>query len=110
MDGGSSHIRSLGQYRLEPFLKCQAAADIDYAIVSHGDSDHISGLKYLFEECPEIRIWNLILPDYDREGEVYGGAGGAGQAPGGRCPLYEGGRLSENGGFKALVPAPVRGF
>lgn len=72
VDGGSSHIRSLGQYRLEPFLKCQAAADIDYAIVSHGDSDHISGLKYLFEECPEIRIWNLILPDYDREGEVYG--------------------------------------
>ena len=43
VDGGSSQIRSLGQYRLEPFLKCQAAADIDYAIVSHGDSDHISG-------------------------------------------------------------------
>lgn len=72
VDGGSSQIRSLGQYRLEPFLKCQAAADIDYAIVSHGDSDHISGLKYLLEECPEIRIRNLILPDYDREGEVYG--------------------------------------
>lgn len=85
VDGGSSQIRSLGQYRLEPFLKCQAAADIDYAIVSHGDSDHISGLKYLFEECPEIRIWNLILPDYDREGEVYGGAGG--RWPGSGGPL-----------------------
>ena len=72
VDGGSSQIKKLGENRLEPFLKSQGIRVIDGAVVSHGDSDHVSGLVYLLEECREIQIKTLILPDYDREGETYG--------------------------------------
>lgn len=72
VDGGSSDIRSLGKYRLEPFLKHQGDTRIDYVIVSHGDSDHISGIRYLLAETEEIRIGTLILPAAGMGMEVYG--------------------------------------
>ena len=63
MDGGSSSDKQLGKNRLEPYLKSEGISWIDFAIVSHGDEDHISGLRYLLEECPELGIGALILPE-----------------------------------------------
>ena len=71
VDGGSSDNKKLGKQVLEPFLKSQAIRNIDYAIVSHGDQDHISGLLYLMESDCGIRIDNLILPVLGREDEAY---------------------------------------
>lgn len=62
IDGGSSSNKSLGQYSLEPFIKSQGISAIDYAFISHGDLDHISGVRYLLEECEDISIHHLILP------------------------------------------------
>ena len=44
---------------------------IDYAIVSHGDADHISGLQFLLENAEEMHIRNLVLPSAGKGQEVY---------------------------------------
>lgn len=62
LDGGSADRKRLGEYTLEPCLKSMEICEIDYAFVSHGDNDHISGLKYLLAESEEIKIKNLVLP------------------------------------------------
>lgn len=47
VDGGSSDVGKVGQYRILPFLKSKAKANIDFWFVSHTDLDHISGLQEL---------------------------------------------------------------
>ncbi len=72
VDGGSTDEKELARYRLEPFLKSQAETEVDYAIVSHGDADHINGLEGLMESG-EIQIRRLILPASGREDPAYEG-------------------------------------
>lgn len=55
VDGGSSSVRKVGEYRILPFLKYNGVRAIDCWIVSHADSDHISGLKELLNEGYAIR-------------------------------------------------------
>ena len=69
VDGGSSSNKSLGEYTLAPCLKSLGISVIDYAFVSHGDQDHLSGMKYLLESCEDIQIKNLFLPYHGREDE-----------------------------------------
>lgn len=71
IDGGSSSEKRLGENRLEPYLKSEGISRIDFAVVSHGDADHTSGLLYLLKECPEIEIGCLILPEAGREDSGY---------------------------------------
>ncbi|MGB8453307.1 MAG: DNA internalization-related competence protein ComEC/Rec2 [Anaerocolumna sp.] len=84
IDGGSTDISKVGRYRLEPYLKVNGIRFLDYAIVSHMDSDHISGLKELMQAMEEsepnhktewykgnIIIRNLILPDILQKDEAY---------------------------------------
>lgn len=70
VDGGSSDQKSLGENRLEPFLKSRGIAEVDYAIVSHGDQDHINGLFYLLEK-QEIAVRTLVLPEAGAGEEIY---------------------------------------
>ena len=60
LDGGSSDVKQVGKFRLLPFLKAKGISHIDYAIMTHADSDHISGLLELMEE---IEIGTLLVPD-----------------------------------------------
>lgn len=63
IDGGSSSVNSVGQYRIEPFLKSQGVGCLDYVFVSHGDEDHINGIIELVERQKiGVKIRNLILP------------------------------------------------
>ncbi|MCI9362140.1 MAG: ComEC/Rec2 family competence protein [Hungatella sp.] len=71
VDGGSSDNKRLGEQVLEPFLKSQGIAGIDYAIVSHGDQDHISGLIYLMESECGIKIDHLVLPWLGKGEDTY---------------------------------------
>ena len=71
IDGGSSSQKKLGDIVLEPYLKSRGISWIDYAVVSHGDSDHINGLVYLLEESKDIRIGTLVLPVMGKGEEVY---------------------------------------
>lgn len=70
VDGGSTDQKQLGEYRLVPFLHSQGIFSIDYAIISHGDADHISGLQYLLE-TGEVAVEHLILPAPGRGQDVY---------------------------------------
>ncbi|MCD8019119.1 MAG: MBL fold metallo-hydrolase, partial [Clostridiales bacterium] len=49
IDGGSSSRTGVGQYVIEPALKYYGESRLDYIIVTHGDTDHISGIQELFE-------------------------------------------------------------
>ncbi|MDD2981250.1 MAG: DNA internalization-related competence protein ComEC/Rec2 [Hespellia sp.] len=63
IDGGSSSVSKIGKYRLEPYLKSQGIGTIDYALISHGDRDHCSGIEELLaNQNMGIRIHNLVLP------------------------------------------------
>jgi competence protein ComEC len=70
IDGGSSDVSKVGIYRLQPFLMSQGVGEIDYAIITHSDKDHISGLKELIEK-EQIIIRNLVLPDIASKDEAY---------------------------------------
>ncbi|EOS67972.1 hypothetical protein C818_04139 [Lachnospiraceae bacterium MD308] len=63
VDGGSSDVKKVGQYRIEPFLKSQGAGVIDYVLISHGDSDHVNGVEELMErQNIGVKIKTLVLP------------------------------------------------
>ena len=66
IDGGSSDEKQVGEYRLEPFLDFKAVRQVDFAMVSHGDSDHLNGIEELMERG---RIGKLVLPGGRKEDE-----------------------------------------
>ena len=70
IDGGSSDVSKVGINRIQPFLLSQGVGEIDYAIMSHSDKDHISGLKELIEK-EQIDVKNLILPNIVNKDEAY---------------------------------------
>ncbi len=68
VDCGSSQKRNLGEDVLVPYLKSRGVDRIDTVVVSHGDSDHVSGIRYLLEG--EMEIGRLILPRLKDEDEA----------------------------------------
>lgn len=71
VDGGSSSQKNLGSRTLEPYLTSRGITRIDYAVVSHGDSDHISGLTYLLSESRDIEIGKVLLPVMGKGEDIY---------------------------------------
>ncbi|MCC8061504.1 MAG: ComEC/Rec2 family competence protein [Clostridiales bacterium] len=70
VDGGSTDEKDLGEDCLEPFFMSQGITTIDAAIVSHGDNDHISGLRWLLTESRDVSVRRLILPAGGRDDEA----------------------------------------
>ncbi|MDD3404100.1 MAG: DNA internalization-related competence protein ComEC/Rec2 [Hespellia sp.] len=63
IDGGSSDVAEVGKYRIEPYLKSQGIGTVDYAFISHGDSDHYSGIEEMLKrQRIGVRIRYLVLP------------------------------------------------
>lgn len=50
MDCGSSQEKELGKDCLVPFLKSWGVDRLDTVFISHGDWDHISGIRYALED------------------------------------------------------------
>lgn len=73
IDGGSTSVKNVGQYRMIPYLKSQGIKAVDYAVMTHADSDHISGLMELMEHSDKngVKIKNLLLPDIKLRDEAY---------------------------------------
>ena len=65
IDGGSSSVSRVGQYRILPFLKEQGISTVDGIFVSHMDEDHINGilelLKMITEKKTGLKIERLFL-------------------------------------------------
>lgn len=61
IDGGSTDVNGVGEYRILPFLKSNDIEKIDYWFVTHTDTDHISGLLEVIESG--YRIEHLVVAD-----------------------------------------------
>ena len=66
IDGGSSSVSQVGDYRIEPFLKSRGITVLDAVFLSHGDSDHTNGIVKLLEDG-KIEIKTLVLPAGSRK-------------------------------------------
>ena len=66
VDGGSSSVSSVGEYRLLPFLRYQGTRNLDAVFVTHPDADHCNGIKEILEQ-DDIIIKCLVLPDISEE-------------------------------------------
>lgn len=65
IDGGSSTVSKVGQYRIEPFLRSQGVDTLNYVSVSHGDADHMNGIEEMLDrQMYGVKIENLILPGH----------------------------------------------
>lgn len=71
VDCGSSQKMTLGEKCLVPFLMSQGIRHLDTVVVSHGDQDHVSGVKYLLETptCG-IGIGCLVMSEAGCEDEI----------------------------------------
>ena len=71
VDCGSSQEKEIGEDCLVPFLKSKGITRLDAVVVSHGDQDHVSGIRYLLENPNTgIEIGCLVMPDIGGEDEV----------------------------------------
>ena len=72
VDCGSSQQKTVGEKTLVPYLKSQGVAHLDLAVMTHGDQDHINGIRYLLEH-PEsgITVGCLMMPEAGTD-EIYG--------------------------------------
>lgn len=98
VDGGSSSEKKLGEYRLEPFLKSRGIGRLDYAVVSHGDLDHMSGLAYLLEEG-SIPVKVLMLPELGRNEETIQGLASLAERRGSQIVYMKEGDYLQSGSF-----------
>ena len=70
IDGGSLNVKSVGTYRMLPFLKSKGVSCIDRWFVSHLDKDHISGLEEIVEsgyDVGSVMLAKGILRDEEYE-------------------------------------------
>lgn len=65
IDGGSSDKSNVADYQIMPYLKHEGVAYLDAVVVTHPDSDHISGICAMLEEMGTsgITVGTLYLPD-----------------------------------------------
>ncbi len=65
IDGGSTSVNKLKEYRLESAIKYLGVSSIDYSIITHADTDHISGVMDLIRDkgAGHISIKNLVVAD-----------------------------------------------
>ncbi|MGN0515054.1 MAG: DNA internalization-related competence protein ComEC/Rec2 [Lachnospiraceae bacterium] len=70
IDGGSSDVKNVGKYRIIPYLKSQGIDELDYVVMTHGDTDHVNGLLEIMNSS-NIKIKYLILPKLDAGTENY---------------------------------------
>lgn len=70
IDGGSSDKSDVLSYQIMPFLKHEGVSYLDAIVVTHPDSDHISGIRLLLEESGTsgIAVGALYLPDVGEAG------------------------------------------
>ncbi|MBQ9063451.1 MAG: DNA internalization-related competence protein ComEC/Rec2 [Eubacterium sp.] len=74
VDGGSTSVDQVGQYRIIPYLKSQGIRRIDGIWISHEDQDHISGVLELLEAVADgslfMRVDALYLPAWMKNTET----------------------------------------
>ena len=82
IDGGSTGEDELWAYRLESALEYEGITMIDYSVITHPDTDHISGiLDLLSDSVTPVSIKTMLIP-YVPDNENYDELTAAAQAAG----------------------------
>lgn len=73
IDGGSSDVKNVAKYRIIPCIKSSGTGTIDYAIITHADKDHISGIEEIISMNTEngLKIKNMVMPYTHQKDEAY---------------------------------------
>lgn len=74
IDGGSTSVKSVGKYRILPFLKYEGVSKLDYVIFTHLDEDHSSGVRELLEMSDTldgVEIGTVLFPAIGNPDEAY---------------------------------------
>lgn len=68
IDGGSSTVSGVGEYRILPYLKYRGVQEIEAIFITHPDEDHCNGIMelLLLAQKEGIMIRRLCLPDIDK--------------------------------------------
>ncbi len=109
VDGGSSDVKQVGKYRIEPFLKSKGVRKLDYIFISHGDSDHICGVRELMERQETgVKVDCLVLPPKDTWDENLTSLAQTAADFGVTVATMEAGQVFSEGGltFTCLWPSP----
>lgn len=74
IDGGSSSVSGVGEYRILPYLKSVGAGELSAVFVTHPDEDHCNGIEELMvmDEKERIPIKKLYLPDVGEAAKTKG--------------------------------------
>nr|WP_314635132.1 ComEC/Rec2 family competence protein [uncultured Oribacterium sp.] len=62
IDNGSTSKNLFPEQIFFPYCKAKRIQHIDYALLTHCDRDHISGIQALLEKNPSMSLSHLILP------------------------------------------------
>lgn len=109
IDGGSSDVKNVGQYRIEPYLLSQGVDRLDYVFVSHGDSDHISGIEELLKRRQiGVEVGTLVLPEKSVWDETIQDLAMRAASQGVRVAVAEQGRTVREGDLEILCLQPSR--
>ena len=76
IDNGSSSNKNFPENTLLPYCKAKRIKKIQYALITHSDIDHTSGIQAILEENEQtnnykVQIENLILPVQAEEDHRY---------------------------------------
>ncbi len=73
VDGGSTDVSKVGQYRIVPYLKYQGIRHISSLVITHPDADHKNGLAELLTMVSarevSISIDHILVPAWMEENE-----------------------------------------
>ena len=104
IDGGSSDTASVGKYRLEPYFLSQGIERLDYVFVSHGDEDHINGIREMLENQEYgIEISCLVLPPAEYHDEKIAELIRTAMDNGTRAVVMGAGDMITSGGQEKLI-------
>ncbi|MFI3212399.1 MAG: DNA internalization-related competence protein ComEC/Rec2 [Eubacteriales bacterium] len=73
MDGGSTTVTNVGEYRIIPYLKSEGIEEIEVIFISHMDADHYNGIVELMTLGKEenITIKTIVLAELEEWDEAY---------------------------------------
>lgn len=65
VDGGSSSVSKVGEYRIIPYLQYQGVKEIEAVFITHPDEDHCNGILELLKigESQGVTVKKVYLPN-----------------------------------------------
>lgn len=107
IDGGSSDVKEVGKYRLEPYLKYEGVGELDYVFVSHGDGDHYSGImEMISRQDVGVKIDKLVFAENYKEEENLLQLARAAKENGSKIFVFEEGKVLQEEELKITCIQP----